>query len=104
MTDGEPLVLAFEGEWDVYRTEELHERLQAAYSAPNVVLDLAKVTYLDSTCLGALVRMRKEREARGFPRAKLVVSSPRVRRIFEIVRLDRVWGIYPSLEEALADS
>jgi anti-sigma B factor antagonist len=100
MISDEPLIVALDGEWDVYRCPELDERLESAYAAPQVVLDLSNATYLDSTCLGALVRMRKERAARGLEPAHLVITSPMVRRIFEIVRLDRVWPIHDSLEAA----
>ena len=96
----EPLVVPLEGEWDVYRVPELDQRLQPAYTAPQVILDLTSATYIDSTCLGALVRMRKARDARALGPARLVISSPMVLRIFEIVRLDRVWPIYDSVEAA----
>ena len=96
----EPLVVTLEGEWDVYRCPELDQRLQPAHSAPQVILDLTSATYIDSTCLGALVRMRKARDARGLGAARLVITSPMVLRIFEIVRLDRVWPIFDSVEAA----
>ena len=96
----EPLVVGLEGEWDVYRCPELDQRLEPASTASQVILDLSGATYLDSTCLGALVRMRKARDARGLGAARLVITSPMVLRIFEIVRLDRVWPIYESVEAA----
>lgn len=104
MVAEEPLVIVLQGEWDVYRCDELRVKLEAAYSAPDVILDLSGTTYVDSTCLGALVHLRKERSARGLPRAGLVISSPMVLRIFQIVRLDKAWPTYRSLEEALQAS
>lgn len=98
----EPLIIVLEGEWDVYRVDELRRRLEPAYETPNVVLDLSQADYIDSTSLGALVHLRKERDGRALGLAKIVISSPLVRRIFRIVRLDEAWPTYQTLEEALA--
>ncbi len=102
MTADEPLVIALEGDWDVYRVDELRQRLESVYDAPDVILDLSGANYIDSTCLGALVHLRKERDSRGLDLAKIVIASPMIQRIFHIVRLDEAWPTFLTLDDAAA--
>ena len=92
------------GELDAYNAPELREQLHKLASDVSVellVVDLKRVTFLDSSALGVLVgalrRMReRERDLR------LVGPRPNVRRVFEITLLDRTFAFAPSVEEALA--
>ncbi|MBG0794321.1 STAS domain-containing protein [Methylocystis sp. H62] len=69
--------------------------------AKNVVIDLARVQFIDSSGLGALLSGYKNASLRtsGFALAGL---QPRVRSMFELTRLHRVFDIYPSLQLALS--
>jgi len=68
----------------------------------DLVIDLDEVQFIDSSGLGALLSGLKNAELRssGFILAGL---QPRVRSMFELTRLHRVFDIYPKLEEALSD-
>jgi len=68
----------------------------------DLVIDLDRVQFIDSSGLGALLSALKNAGLRssGFILAGL---QPRVRSIFELTRLHRVFDIYPKLEEALSD-
>jgi anti-sigma B factor antagonist len=71
-----------------------------APAQPRVVLDLAQVTFLDSTALGCIVGLlRRVGEAEGELRVVLP-SAPTVR-IFEITGLDAVLPTYPTRAAAL---
>ena len=99
-----PVVITLEEpEWDIDSSEMLGARLAPAAIYPLVIVDLSAVSYMDSTCLGKLVGMRAKRVANGFSPAKLVISSPRVRRLFGIVHFDEIWPIFDSLDAALSD-
>jgi hypothetical protein len=52
--------------------------------------------------LSVLIRLRKQREERGFPPAHLAALQPNLRRVFAITRLDMVWPIFESVEAACA--
>ncbi|HEU5481171.1 MAG TPA: STAS domain-containing protein, partial [Candidatus Tumulicola sp.] len=88
-------------ELDIFFKDDFANRLERTYGRGNVVVDMSSVRFIDSTCLGKLAAMRRERARRDLPQEKLVISSPQMRRIFEIVRFDTVWPIYDTLEEAL---
>ena len=66
----------------------------------DVIVDLTGCRFLDSRGLGALIaiRVRIERSDR---RLALVLANQSVLRIFQIMQLDEVFEIYPSLRAAL---
>lgn len=91
-------------EYDVASCEALAKELEPSYTAPSVIIDMSGVSYIDSTCLGKLVRMHNEREKRGLAGARFVLSSPHMRRLFELVHFESLWPLYDSLDDALKDS
>ena len=100
--DGRTVVTAT-GELDVHTAPELKTHLDALSqgSDPALVVDLADVGFIDSTGLGVLVTTLKHvREAGGT--LDVVVSSPRVLRVFALTGLDVVIPLHGTLDEALA--
>lgn len=100
-TDGVPVVSA-SGEIDVATAPPLRDRLQALTTAgrSTVVVDLLGVTFLDSTALGVLVgALKRCRESGGD--LPLVITEPRILKVFEITGLTGVFPIHSSVEEAV---
>lgn len=65
-----------------------------------VVLDLGKVSFVDSSGLGCIVSvLRQFRQNDGD--IKLACITDSIRPLIEIVRLHRVFDIYDSVEEAV---
>ena len=65
-----------------------------------VVLDLARVQFLDSSGLGAIVAVKK---LLGAERAlELAGLTPTVEKVFRLTRMDSIFTIHPSLEIAVA--
>jgi anti-anti-sigma factor len=101
----DPVVVRLEArEWDIASADQLGELLATACEGPNVVIDMSRVEYFDSTCLGKLAVMQGKRTAKRLPPARMVICSTQVRRIFHIVQYDRLWPIFDSMESALADA
>jgi len=66
----------------------------------NLILDLADVAFLSSTGLGQIMRaFRVAREKGGFVR--LAQVQPLVAEVFRVTKLDKLLGIYPTVQEAL---
>jgi len=85
---GDCAILQVTGEVDVYTAPMLREQIRdlAAKGAVHLIADLSQVDFLDSTGLGALVGGLKQlREAGGS--LALVISTPRILRIFQITGL-----------------
>ena len=96
-------VLQLEGEIDLHVSPEVAESLRTvtATKPKVVVVDLAKVTYLDSSGLAVLIEgMQNVQEYGG--RFALVNVQESVQHIFEIARLDQVFQIFPDADAALA--
>jgi anti-anti-sigma factor len=98
------MVISLAGEWDIYRRQELRERLDPAYSERDVILDLTAAKYVTSTLICALIVAHKHREEQRFPRALLAVKSAFVRRLLTATGLDCMFPIYESVEDALRAS
>ena len=84
--------LTLAGELDAHSAPEIRERLHALIDeGPEVVVvDLERVTFLDSTILGLLVGgVRRMRDEGG--ELQLVYPPQPARRIFEFTGLERVF-------------
>lgn len=91
------------GEVDLHVAPELRDRLGNAVDegAEYIVLDLTRVTFIDSMALGVLLRTHKQFRSRN-GELRLVVPSSDLRRIFEITLLDQVFTLNATRHEALA--
>ena len=78
-----------------------HEAVaEAASLASHVVIDLADVTFVDSSGLGGLIVARTSARQNGGS-LSLVSPPPMVRRLLGATRLHDVFAIYDSLPEAI---
>lgn len=93
--------LALEGEVDVYTAPKLKESLVSAIEdgCVNVIVDMDKVSFIDSSGLGVLVSaLRRARERDGAVR--IVCGRDNILKIFRITGLDKVFPIFSNMEEA----
>ena len=97
------VVLEIGGEIDVYTAPRLRERLIEMVNSgeKNVIVDLGRVEFLDSTGLGVLVGRLKLARTRGGS-MRLVGTDDRVLKVFSITGLDKVFEIHPDVDSALA--
>lgn len=96
-------VVTLHGEIDAYTTprlrSDLHQLLEDD-AVKALVIDLAAVTFLDSSALGALVgALRRLRERAGHLR--IVRPEGNAARIFELTGLDAVLDLYAGREAAV---
>jgi anti-sigma B factor antagonist len=99
----EPNVLPLEGEIDLHVSPRVTAALRTLIEQKpaRLVVDLSRVTYIDSSGLAALIEGMQNVEAYG---GKFVLAGVQenVRPIFEIARLDQVFIIFPHVDAALA--
>ncbi len=99
---GEAVIVSLRGDVDLSRSPEVRrELLSRAEGKPaRLVVDLSAVGYMDSSGVASLVEGLQR--VRGYGGRMLLVGlNPRVRSIFEIAKLDSVFQIVDSREEAL---
>jgi anti-sigma B factor antagonist len=98
--DGALPVITVIGEIDVATAPQLRESLHGVITVgrATVALDLLAVTFIDSTALGVLVGgLKRCRELGG--ELHVVVADPRIRKIFEITGLDKVFPLARTLAD-----
>jgi anti-sigma B factor antagonist len=103
--DGRTHLIEVEGQVDLYSAPEFKERTGRVIGEHKqcVIIDLSRVKFIDSTGLGVLVgAFKRMRAARA--ELRLVVVDYDIERLFEMTGLDRMFGIYRSLDDALDDS
>jgi anti-sigma B factor antagonist len=96
-------VFPLEGEIDLHISPAVATSLQEiiAQKPPRLLVDLSRVTYLDSSGLAVLIdAMQKVQKYGG--KFGVVGMQESVRSIFEIARLDQVFRIFPTVEAATA--
>ncbi len=96
-------VLAVSGEVDVATVPRLREQLHGLVAEGNIriIVDLDGVDFLDSTGLGVLVGALKRVRSNDGELA-LVCTQPRIRKVFEVTGLTKVFALYDSVDEAVA--
>jgi anti-sigma B factor antagonist len=98
-----PNVLPLEGEIDLHISPNIAAslRLMVEKRPKQLVVDLGRVTYIDSSGLAALIEgMQNVQEYGG--KFALAGLQETVRIIFEIARLDQIFRIFPDVDAALA--
>jgi anti-sigma B factor antagonist len=98
---GDVAVLAVSGEVDVATVPRLREQLHGlvASGTPRIVVNLDAVDFLDSTGLGVLVGALKRVRNNGGELA-LVCTAPRIRKVFEVTGLTKVFSLYDTVDAA----
>lgn len=100
---GDAIVMTLVGEFDIAGTDLLRATFRDAITATSnkLVVDLAATTFLDSMALGAIVGAGRRASAWG-GWLRLVAPPPNIRRVLRITELDTVFGLYDTVEQAVA--
>ena len=101
--DGDAYVISLSGEVDLYTAPDFKQQLLKVIGqgGKDVVIDFSNTTFIDSTTLGVLVGGVKRLRPNG-GRLSLVCADRNITKIFEITGLDKVFPIYDSRDEAVA--
>ena len=99
--DGIP-VLDVVGEIDIYTTPQFKEAVSAAIDEnnPAIIINMTQVTYMDSSGFGTLLSATKRlRPLDGA--LYLTGCNESIQRMLQITRLNTIFGVYATEEEAL---
>jgi anti-sigma B factor antagonist len=101
-SDGTP-GLVIRGELDLVASPALKKRLGALIDAGAAfaLIDLTEATFVDSTVLGALIGANRRFLSRDGALV-VVCDNPSIRTIFTLTRLDRVFEIFDTVDQAEA--
>ena len=95
---GDISIAQLSGRFDSYEAPRLTSWFEQATS--KVVVNLAEVSFVDSSALALLVKGMKHCRQSGGDLALCSLQQP-VKVIFELTRLDKAFSIYPTQDEAI---
>ena len=96
-------VVSLRGEIDVYTAPRLRQALIDLVEGgkTNILVDMSKVDFLDSTGLGVLVGGLKRVKAQDGS-LEIVATQDKILKIFEITGLSKVFPIHDSVDAAVS--
>ena len=96
-------IVAITGEIDLNSSPQLRKAFVdlIEQGAVKVIVDFANVSYIDSSGLATLIEMM-QRVKRVQGTMHLSQMSDKIKSLFEITKLDKLFKIYQSQDEALA--
>lgn len=102
--DGEVRVIAVEGQLVVSNRSELKDAIQRRLDAGDrkFLVDFTGTGYIDSSGLGALVSLSKKVRERG-GELRLAGLNDDLRSLFELTKLDTLFAIAETSDQALAN-
>ncbi|MBF0493652.1 MAG: STAS domain-containing protein [Candidatus Omnitrophica bacterium] len=96
------IICRIEGQININTSEALSVFFDnfAGFSGQKVLLNFSKVEYIDSMGMATVIKIHKKCLASG---SSLVLSDvpPKIGSIFKITKVDRVFSIFPTEQEAL---
>ena len=101
-SEGDAYVVDLTGEIDVYTSPKVKDAITELIDQEhyNLVINLEKVRYIDSTGLGVLIGgLNRVREHGGS--VNLVCTNPQIKKIFDITGLVKIFGIFDDEQSAM---
>jgi len=101
---GNRRVIHLAGEVDLEHTPQIRKVLLAAVEhGRRVLVDMAEVSYIDSSGIACLIEALQEARKKGADLA-LIAVNPQALRVLELARLDSVFAIHADLTSAVQAS
>ncbi len=99
---GEIVVFDITGEIDLYNAPEIKEKIKEEMNKNkvNIIINLDKVTYIDSSGIGVLISSLSNLKKVGGA-LKLINVYASVRKVFELTKLTSFFDIYDSEADAI---
>jgi anti-anti-sigma factor len=91
-------IVSLDGSFDLAQRGKMSDAFSAALGSHLIVVDCLRATYLDSTALGCILRLRRE-AIENHRELVVVASSSRVKRLFELCGLAQFVEMRASVEE-----
>ena len=99
---GDVLVCALEGEVNISTSPELRKTFEGIIKndEKKVLIDFSNVGYIDSSGLATLIEMLQRLKKSG-GKLSFCSMSEKVKNVFEITKLDKLFSIFDNRQEAL---
>ena len=100
------IIMELIGRFDAFEVKQVHDSLDKILNTAQdevvwVIVDFSKVNFIDSTALATLVKgMKQCRNTGGDLHIACLQKSVKI--VFDLTRLDKVFQIFETLDEATA--
>ena len=103
-TQQDVVIYCINGDIDINSSPDIRKTFAelTASCQKKIVINLAEVSYIDSSGLATLVEMLKKIKSYG-GRLRLSNLADKVKGLFEITKLEKIFQIYDTAEQAVAD-
>lgn len=102
---GQALIVTAQGELDLHSSPEFKQRITALFEADpllkHLVIDVASITFMDSSGLGVILGRYREIKERG-GRLFFVRPNPQIKRILQLSGFEKISEFANSAAEVLA--
>jgi anti-sigma B factor antagonist len=100
-----PEIVTLPDEIDIVNAQSVGDELRAAFGqgVQAVIADMTRTQFCDSSGIRCLL-LAKDRAAEFGAEFRLVVQSPVVLRALQLLGVDRLFAVYPSLNVALSNT
>ena len=100
---GQTAVIRLPGEIDLTISDATREALLEVLNQrpATLIVDMSQTTFCDSAGISALVRAARRASASTIELRLVAIAAP-VLRVFSLVGIDRLIGVYPSVADALS--
>lgn len=100
----EVVIITVRGEIDLYNAKKLSDALESAHQegVKNIIIDVEKVSYIDSTGIGALIKGKKIFNSADGD-VKLASVQESIQDVFNRTKLDSIFKYYENIGAARAD-
>ncbi len=97
------MICYIDGEIDINTSVDIKKYFSELLvkKTPKLIINLSKVSYVDSSGLATLVEILKNMKAYG-GRMKLTNLSPKIKSLFEITKLEKLFDILSDEAEAIS--
>jgi anti-sigma B factor antagonist len=100
---GEIIIMDINGEIDLYNAPDIKESIKGQIESgkTNIIINLDKVSYIDSSGIGVLISSLSNLKKAGGS-LKIINVYASVRKVFELTKLTSFFDIYDGEAEALS--
>lgn len=96
-------IVALQGEYDLFRREELLASLQAIPICDIAIIDMRQVVHIDATVLASLLKLKKRFGKNGKGIVRILGLKPRLYRLFQITGLHCIFEVFQTITDAMGE-
>lgn len=96
-------IITLQGEYDLFRREELLATLEAIPICDIAIIDMRQVTHIDATVLTSFLKLERRLRKNGKGIVRILGLKPSLYRLFQITGLHCIFEVFHTITGALGE-